>query len=378
MIKKSMLVFGLLFTGLLMLSAQAVRPFGIIDYVEGSVTITRQGKQLGEANFGDEVLPNDLVQTSGDGLAIIALDSSTGMRGTLTIKARTNMYLRLQTEDSSPKSSLELLAGQMSAKVSRLSGTPSMEVLTDSAVMGVRGTEFGFASSPTGSVMVYCTESSVTVTDSAGGQPLIVSAGKAAEKKAGERLRLLPVTISNAADFESRWFADDIEAFKANAVAALGNYARRYNQLFDEFNRIFEPFQKDDILTKWLREDAQGTTPPQNSAGVLREKRAMIAHLMPLRRNLFIFERIYYRLDQLADIILGTSLERSRINPQQTAGEFLRKVRNDATVLGRRVALVRYAEVLYALRNGGAMPTDFGSDGFFGGEDDFFGSSDDL
>lgn len=345
------------------LGAQANRPFGSIDYVEGSVTITRSGKVLGEANFGDDVFPNDMVRTSNDGLVVIKLDPSTGMRGDLTVKARSTIYLRLQTDPAAPKTVIEVIAGQIGSKVARISGNPSLQVLNDTTVMGVRGTEFGFVSSPTGSVLVYCTESSVTVSD--GNTELVVPAGTAAESKAGQRLALLPVAVSNARDFENRWISADIEAFKGNAVAALGDFARRYDQLLAEFNRLFEPFQKSDVLTKWMREDAAGTTPGGNTPAVLREKREMIGLMTPLRRNLFIFERIYYRLEELADIILGTSLERSTIRSGQTAGEFLRKVRTDAPLLSRRVTLYRYGEVLYAIRNEGRLPINFGDDDFF-------------
>jgi hypothetical protein len=355
------LVFALVF--LAAATTQTARPFGTIDYVEGSVTITRAGKVLGEANFGDDLFPNDLVRTSNDGMAIIKLDRSTGMTGDLTIKARTTIYLRLQADATSPRTTIEVISGQIGSKLARISGTPTLNVATETTVMGVRGTEFGFVSSPTGNVLVYCTESSVSVSD--GTTTVVVPAGKAAERKAGERLKLLPVAVSNAQDFENRWISADIEAFKGNAVAALGDFARRYDQLLAEFNRLFEPFQKSETLTKWMREDAAGTTPSGNTPAVLREKREMISLMTPLRRNLFIFERIYYRVEELAGIILGTSLERSQIRPGLTAGEFLRKVRSDAPLLNRRVTLYRYGEVLYAIRNEGKLPINFGDDDFF-------------
>ena len=51
-------------------------PFGTIDYVEGNAILVRSGKSLGEANIGDDVLPDDMIKTSADGLVVIALDKS--------------------------------------------------------------------------------------------------------------------------------------------------------------------------------------------------------------------------------------------------------------------------------------------------------------
>ncbi|HPE36979.1 MAG TPA: hypothetical protein PK625_07505, partial [Spirochaetales bacterium] len=73
--------------------AQAA-PFGEIEYVEGTATVTRSGQNLGDANIGDLVYPDDMIKTATDGLVVIALDKSTGMRGNLTIKAKTAAYLR--------------------------------------------------------------------------------------------------------------------------------------------------------------------------------------------------------------------------------------------------------------------------------------------
>lgn len=369
----SLIALGLVFVSLSL--AQAARPFGSIEYIEGSVQLTRAGKTVSDPNFGDPVYPDDMLRTAADGLVIINLDRSTGMRGELTLRSATTIYLRLEAHASAPRSTIEVISGQIGSKLSRLAGNPSLQVATETAVMGVRGTEFGFVSAATGSVLVYCTEGSVSVTDgaSATSQQLVINAGQAAEKKAEERLRLIPVRISDARDFERRWIADEIEAFKANAPRALADFAQRYERLSNEFSQAFEPFQRSEVLVKWLREDATGSTPPSNSPAVLREKRELIGQLNRLRANLFLFERIYYRINQLADHILGTSLEQTTLRPGLTAGEFLRRVRTEAPLLQRRVALVRYAEVLYTMRNEGRSPFSFGSDDF-GDNDDFFGS----
>ncbi len=367
---KKLAVLALALTAAFQAFAAPVAPFGSVDYVEGNAVIVRSGKSLGEANIGDSILPDDMIKTAGDGLVIIALDKSTGMRGTLTIKQKSVAYIRLAPGTAGPKSTIDLIAGQIGSKLAKISGSPSLQVQTDSVVMGVRGTAFSMASSVNGSVLVVCTEGAVACTD--GGEPLTVDAGKAVEKKASERLRLVPVAISSPEQFEQRWISDEIEAFRSNAVRALGDFEKRYNEQLVRFNEAFAPLQKSEILSKWIREDAAGLVPYPNDATVLKEKKALSADILATRKVLFIFERIYYRIMQLDQLVMGTALERQNIRPGYSAGDFIRKVRTDAAGLERRMFLFRYAEKLYELRNtGGAGMPGMGSD------DDFFSSTED-
>jgi hypothetical protein len=353
--------------------AAPAAPFGSVDYVEGNAVIVRSGKSLGEANIGDDILPDDMIKTASDGLVIIALDKSTGMRGTLTIKQKSVAYIRLAPGSAGPKSTIDLIAGQIGSKLAKISGSPSLQVQTDSVVMGVRGTAFAIASSVNGSILVVCTEGAVACTD--GGDPISVEAGKAVEKKASERLRLVPIAVSSPEQFEKNWIADEIEAFRSNAVRALGDFEKRYTEQLVRFNEAFAPLQKSETLSKWIREDSAGLVPYPNDATVLKEKKALSADILATRKVLFIFERIYYRILQLDQLVMGTALERQNIRPGYSAGDFIRKVRTDAAGLEKRMFLFRYAEKLYELRNSGGagMPGMSGS----GSDDDFFSSTED-
>jgi len=343
--------------------AQKKAPFGTVDYLEGSATITRGGKLQGEVNIGDTVFPDDMVKTAKGSLLVVALDKTTGMRGTLSIKAESVIYIRFKPDAAGPKSSIELISGQIGSKLAKISGAPSLNVVTESAVMGVRGTEFGVATSANGSVLVYCTEGAVACND--GGADVSVPAGKAVEKKPSERLKMIPVAISDPKAFENKWIADEIEVFKANAPRALADYAARYDDLWARFVAAFDPLQKSEVLSKWIREDAAGLAPRSNDPSTMREKKEMLKPIMDIKKILFVFERIYYRIDQLDSVITGTTLENIAVKKGVTAGDFLKRLKSESALLERRVALFRYAETLYALRNeGSAFP---GSD-----DDDFF------
>ncbi len=352
-------------------AAAAAQPlFGEIEYVEGDVTLSRGGKSQGDLNIGDEVLVDDFIKTGSDGVAVIALNRTTGMRGTLSVKSRSAVYVRMSQDSSGSKTTLELVAGQIGSKVAKLSGSPTLQVKTDTAVMGVRGTEFGVSTSVSGNVVIFCTEGSVEATD--GESTVQVPMGKAVEKRPAERLRLLPVAVSSPDEFAKRWIADEIEAFRANPARVVAFYEKRYADLSVRFTSALDDLQRKAALRKWIEEDKAGTRVNPRSADTLREKKELVQSFLELRKILFLFERIYYRLDEAADLVSGTSGERAEIRPGLSVGAFLRQFREERERLAKMMAFFRYAERLYALRNEGGA----GFPGLGGDDDDFFGSSD--
>ncbi len=339
--------------------------FGTIDFVEGSVSVTRANKVIASINPGDTILIDDFIKTGNDGMVIIQLDKKTGMRGTITIKPKTSAYLRLKQDTNAPKTVIEVMAGQIQSKLAKIAGNPSFSVATDTAVMGVRGTEFGVVSSPTGGILVYCTDGAVECSEDGGST--VINKGQSVEKKFGERFRKVPVAVSNYETFAAKWWTDDIEAFRANPAKALKFYKDKYDELSGRFNSVFEMLQKSPILTKWIKEDAEHAVINPNSPEILRDKKEIIGHLLEIRKTLVIFERIYYRMLLLEEYIKNTAAEKTLIAPGVTVGDFIRRITNEAASFEKKVALFRYAELLYNLRNGGT--------GMFDNDDDFFGSS---
>ncbi|HTX73328.1 MAG TPA: FecR family protein [Rectinemataceae bacterium] len=363
---KRLLTVAVLIMVAIGISALEAVELGRIDYIEGGVTISRAGRTLSAPNIDDPLLSGDLIRTASDGQVVIAMDKSTGMRGTVTVRPKSTLYLKLDQVKGEPRTTVDLLAGSMGSKVSKIAGAPTVNVVTDSSVMGVRGTEYGVAVSVNDNTLVTCVEGSVSVSD--GTQQLPVPAGHALEKQPGERLRLLPVAVSSVQQFTERWIADEIEAFKADPVRALSDYAKRYNDLADKFAKAYAPFQNSPTPRKWAEEDRTGVKINPMDPTVLREKKEIAGYLLNIRKVLFLFERIYYRVDELSDLVAGTAAEKSLIAPGMTAGDFLASVKADQDRLAAEVSRYRYIESLYAARDT--------EGGVFGGEDDFFNSSD--
>ena len=373
---KRLVIIVALAASALMAAALASPVVGSVDYAEGNVSISRSGKVIAAPNIGDPVISGDLIKTQSDGLIVIAMDKSSGMAGKLTVKQRSSIYINLESLKGEPRTNIQVLTGAIGSKVNKLAGNnPTVNVTTSSAVMAVRGTEYevvvSISADDSGgdskqAVLVTCTESKVAVND--GQDEVEVPAGKVLEKRPGERFRFIPVASSSVKGFSEKWIADEIVAFRADAPRALAAYAKRYAELSASFAAAYDPFQKSPTPRKWAEQDRTGEKINPLDPASMRESKEVAGYLFKIKKVLFIFERVYYRADELADAIAGTPDEKREIRPGQTAGDFIRSVRADSERLAAQVARYRYIENLYAQRNpdGGAFSDD----------DDFFSSPD--
>ena len=337
-------------------------PFGLVDYIEGSASVTRDGKAALAPDLGSALFPGDLLTTEADGLVVIALDKSTGMKGSITVRSNTALYLKLEVVKGNKRTTLDLLAGSVGSKVKKLAGHPSMRVTTESTVAGVRGTEFEVSTSVGDSVLVICSEGAVSCSD--GTDTVPVQSGKALEKRPDQKLAYLAVSESSIQQFREKWIADQITAFNADPLRALADYEKRYADLSSRFQTAYEPFQKSEVLKKWMDEERRGVKPRILDPSVMSEKKEISSNLFALRKILFTYERVYYRMLEVESLVADTPLEKEEIRPGYTAGEFIRRVRTERDGLARRVALFRFAEKLYAQRSD-ADSGLFGDDGAF-------------
>jgi FecR protein. len=357
-------------------SALSVPKVGSIDFTEGSVSVSRNGKLIDAPDIGDPLFSGDLIRTQQGGRLVIAMDRNTGMGGTLTVKGGTTLYLNLEVVKGEPRTAIQLLTGSVASSVSKLVGSPTVNVSTSSAVMAVRGTVYEVAVSVNAddandgkqAVLVSCSESKVAVNDGQG--EVEVPAGKVLEKRPGARLRFLPVADSSVAGFGEKWIADEVAAFKADAPRALAAYAKRYKDLSAKFEATYAPFGKSPTPRKWADEDRSGAKVDPLDAAVLREKKEIAGYLLELRKVLFIFERVYYRVDEIAAAIADTPDEGREILPGVKAGDFLRKLKADRDGLAAKVSRFHYIEALFKQRSPEGEALD-GDDAFFATPDGF-------
>jgi len=347
---------------------------GTITYVEGSVQIERDEELLDAKRVkeGTSLQNFDLLITGADGRVELELASPMAPAATVKVAPRTRFSLEVGRMGAKRQVTVGLTLGSVSMKCAKLSGEQSVRVQTDTALMGVRGTTFTVTAAVSGDLLIDCDEGEVACTDEDGATVSAVP-GEVVERLFAGRLARLPVAVSNLEQFRRGWNAERISALKANAATAIAGFAVRYRSLLAQFDRDFETLLKARrTIEKWQAEDRSGRI--GGAVEVAKEKKEVIGALFRLRRTLFLFERVYYRLLELKgyhDEGLGRGTIRYGL-ASETTTQFFERLERDRRGLEARMAKVRLVARLYAARNEGRLPSGgFGEDEQ--DEDSFFG-----
>jgi hypothetical protein len=371
--------FALVSALLTVLPAAAQSEIGSIAYMEEGVEIDRNTETIPawDVFIGMGVENYDLLRTDDTGYAEVELDSPRSAPSIVRISPNTSFYFEMNKIGRDDSTTIGLITGSLSVKVAKLSGRQSVEVATESAIMGVRGTDFAVTISPGGDILVTADEGRVSCIDDSG-QELYAEAGRVVEKRPGELFREVPVAVSDLETFRRDWYADRLEVFKANALRAIKFYALRYLQLKARFDSAYGDLQgSSPVLRKWYDEDRRGQIGGRMES--MREKKELIGKLLALRKILYIFERVYFRLIELEGYY-NQGYGRGQIEPGLSAAAFFNRFNREKRELGEKMAALRYITKLYAKRNNGNFPTDLfeqGEEEFFGDEEDsFFGEED--
>jgi len=366
--------FVTLFTLLLFtaLSVFSLNQIGEIVYLEDEVEIVRDSETIysEEIDIGSEINNYDLLTTLEAGYAEVEIATPQSAGTTIKVSPNTSFYFELNSVGKDQKTTIGMLGGSISLKVKKITGNRSVEVKTEYTTMGVRGTSFEITIEPAGSILVTCELGRVACTDDSG-RELIAEPGTVVEKQAGEIFRAIPVRVSDLETYRRDWYAERLELFKANALKATRFYAVRYKRLKAEFDEIYRALlQERDILNKWAAEDSKSGL--GTKIEMMREKKKIIRHLFALRKNLYMFERVYFRLQEL-NTYYEQGYGRGSIGSGVSAVAFFQEFNRDKKSLSSKMAKVRYVTKLYALRNNGNFPTDL----FEQGESDFFSDDED-
>jgi hypothetical protein len=317
--------------------------------------------------IGMEVQNLDLLKTGRTGYAELSLDDP--QSATVKLSPGTTFYLERSTVGRGQRTSVGAITGSIAVKVQKLGPNQQVQVASESALMGVRGTTFEVTLSPAGDLLVTCSEGEVVVREESGAE---VSAmpGTVVAQPAGEDFRSVPVDAAELTRFRQEWYAERLAVLKANPLKAIRFYALRYAVLRERFNRAYASLAAEGrILQKWYDEDRRGQV--GGNMEILREKRRLIRNLLELRKVLFVFERVHFRLAELEEYYRQGYGE-GTLDGSLTSRAFFQALDRDRDVLERRMAEVRYVTKLYARRNQGVFPTDRDLES----EQDFFGDED--
>ncbi len=345
---------------------------GSLVYKDGEVQIVRNGDTLPDEDvfIGSDIENLDLIITKADSEAQIEITTGASPGSILKVAPNTYCTITINNINGRSQTDIGIIAGTLALKVKKFSRSNQFRVKSDAVTLGVRGTQFSVVSPPTGDFLITCKEGAVVCTDESGNK-LLAKPGQVVEKRPGEIFRTIPVAVSNLSEFRKNWYTERIEAFKANALKAIRYYALQYLKLYKEFIKEYAGLIRErKILNKWIYEDRHNII--GSTIEVMREKKRIIGHLFKIKRTLFIFERIYFRLSELEEYF-KEGYGRGIIRAGLTSTEFFREFRKNQLNLMKKMSFIRYVFKLYAKRNNGSVPAAGGLLGNFSGGNDNFG-----
>ncbi len=351
------LAMALLAAALIPATAQSPERIGELAYLEGELAVTRNNRSLApeEIEIGLEVQNLDLLKTGRSGYAELSIEAAQMPASVIKVSPNTTFYLELNSLGQERRATIGAITGTLALKVQKLGANQRLSVSTESAVMGVRGTSFEVTLTPSGDLLVSCSEGQIVLQDEEG-RELISEPGEALEQAAGESPQKVPVAVADLEQFRRNWYARRLETFKANPLKAMRFYALRYRALRERFLKAYAGLQREKaILQKWYQEDREGRI--GGRLELMREKKRLIGYILQLRRILFVFERLYFRLGELEDYY-REGYGQGTLEGPLTSRAFFEAFERDRQVLARRMAEVRYVIKLYAKRNEGTFPSD--------------------
>ena len=326
---------------------------GSISYLEGTVSVTRDGAEMDGVAIGEDVQAFDLVKTGIDGLVELAITSPRLPRMTIKVSSETQFSLEVMMVDGKQESTIGILGGQVAMKVSKLASNQSVKVRSDSAVMGVRGTDFTVTAPESGDVLVTCDEGEVAVTDDQG-KELSAIPGSVVEKRPGEVYRTVPVAAGGLEQFRTQWRGERGRFVEANALRLIRSNALLYLRLSREFTTVHQQLARSQQITrKWAFEDRGGRI--GSAAELLRERRTIGVLVQRLRRIAFQLERVAFRLERL-QALHDRGIGVGSLDGGENTKVFFAQVARERRDVAQKLAVTRYVTKQYLKRNEGRLP----------------------
>ena len=260
--------------------------------------MVRDGADIETVAIGQDLQIFDLVKTGVDGQAELAITSPQLPAHDHQDEPRHAVLPGGGAVDGKQESTVGIMGGQIALKVAKLLSNQSVQVRSDSAVMGVRGTDFTVTAPESGDVLVTCDEGEVVVTDDQG-KDLTAMPGTVVEQQPGTVYRTVPVAATGLETFRTSWRGERSRVRAGQRAASssrptpacIASSARSSTTAHQELAR------NQQIMRKWAFEDRAGRI--GSAAELARERRTIGALIARLRRTAFRLERVAFRLERL-------------------------------------------------------------------------------
>ena len=225
---------------------------GMITYYSGDVTVFEEGEWY-DIEIGDFVSEKNILKVESDSFCEVQFGS------TAVVKIQENSEVdlaRVSLEPGNAEVSLDMKLGNVLCKVQKLTGNESFKVKTQTAVCGVRGTEFSVSASKEADTVLAVKKGAVAVMPKSVDMDELkekVSDKSDAVKDAVKRIEeSAPVVRANeeikldtAVMEETKTAADKIE--KAVEKAAAAENPEEEEAVVKELNRVIDE-QKEEVV----------------------------------------------------------------------------------------------------------------------------------
>lgn len=333
---------------------------GMMVYLDGIVDVHRDGEIMDwrEVDIGLEIENYDLVETGDASMADVELTTPSSRGVTIHINENTAFYFDSGEVDQKQQTRFEMLAGSLSLKVKRLTGTGEVIVKTPTVTLGVRGTEFDITAAPEGSFLVTCVEGVVSCRDDSDTEQL-AQPGRVVEKTDSD-FRGVAVPVDELDEYRTNWMKEKEEIFKAGAHVFIRFYAQQYKKWLPEFLDAFSKLNEhNEIFGTWIERRDTGAETPM--AAAVNERREVSSAVFGMRSIFPYFEQIFFRLKVLQRFH-AQGIGVTDITRRETSESFFAEFEELRRPLVNAMARVRFYFKLYALNAGNPLLDEIFSD----------------
>jgi len=328
-----------------------------LDNFDGTLTVIRSGAPLkaSEVDAGFAFENNDEIKVSSDGSADISIDTKTGIRANLHLKASTTVLLDLSSlAKKSQTGTLDLLSGSVALKVQKMVGANALEVRTETANMGVRGTVFNVDTELDGSTLLTTDEGRVELSPEQGPHHFSVP-GLAIRGDGDETSHWTETKVTDSTAYIEGWHRERLKYFEEHKEVVVGRIADRYEHLSVQFDREYGRLEQDrELWNRWSAEESSGTRSPSLADAKLRNR--IEANLVSLRQVSWSLERMHHRLGAIETRLGPPAFSQLKVKTASgNWGEFVQRWHGNRANLETRLALTHYRAKLFAVRHGGTL-----------------------
>ncbi len=339
--RKTILIFVIIFLLTTNLFAKSVS--GTISYIEGYVDVYRDGKLLDWEllDIGFDIEEFDLIETGDDGIVEIDLNLPSGTSTSLSVNSNTTFYFDMEKKGGKNQTSLQMLGGSIAFKVQKLAGNDTLKVKTESAVMGVRGTEFEVITSTEGGILVLCNEGAVSCKDNQG-REVYSKPGRVVDKVPDKRIESQPVSVDDLGLFRTYWVSTRDKVFKDGAAVFIKGYANQFLLFEPKFSDAFSELLKvKPTLENYGKDSETG-----NMGSLIKAKTEVSPGIVKMRSILPVFEMVFYRLKEL-EKYHSEGIGVGSISDNLSSTDFFNEYGAVKDNISRQMAEVRYLFKLY-------------------------------